>query len=62
MSFILFEETVEEFVSEKMRIGAEVERTHKIRVGEKSTIIAATMKSMEEKIRIMKEKNKWERV
>jgi hypothetical protein len=52
------EETVKEFLSEKMRIGAEVERAHTIRVGDKDTIMVATIKSKEEKIRIMKEKNK----
>ncbi|XP_033318442.1 uncharacterized protein LOC117215999, partial [Bombus bifarius] len=46
-----------------MRIGAEVEKAHMIKVGGggKNTIIVATMKSMEEKIRIMKEKSKWEK-
>lgn len=58
------EETVKEFINEKMRIGAEVEKAHMIKVGwggGKNTIIVATMKSMEEKIRIMKEKSKWEK-
>nr|XP_033199853.1 LOW QUALITY PROTEIN: MAP7 domain-containing protein 2-like [Bombus vancouverensis nearcticus] len=55
------EETVKEFINEKMGIGAEVERTHMIRVGDKNTIVVATMKSTEEKIRIMKEKSKLEK-
>ena len=55
------EGTVKEFIREKMKIGAEIERTHMIRVGNKNTIIVATMKSMEEKIRIMKEKRKLEK-
>ena len=55
------EETVKEFIREKMKIGTEAERTHMIRVGDKNTIIVATMKSMEEKVRIMKEKSKLEK-
>ena len=52
------EETVKEFIKEKMKIEAEVERTHMIRVGDKNTIIVATIKSLEEKIRAMKKKSK----
>ena len=52
------EEPVKEFIREKVKIGAEVKRTHMISVGDKNTIIVATMKSMEEKIRIIKEKSK----
>ena len=55
------EETVKEFIREKIRIGAEVERTHMIRVGDKNVIIVATMKSIEKKIRTMKEKSKLEK-
>ncbi|XP_012247547.1 probable kinetochore protein NDC80 [Bombus impatiens] len=55
------EGTVKEFIREKMKIGAEIERTHRIRVGDKNTIIVAMMKSMEEKIRVMKEKGKLEK-
>ena len=55
------EETVKEFINEKMKIGAGVDKAHMIKVGGKNTIIVATMKSMEEKIRIMKEKSKLEK-
>ncbi|XP_024226045.1 uncharacterized protein LOC112213505 [Bombus impatiens] len=41
-----------------MKIGAEIERTHMIRMRDKNTIIVATMKSIEEKMRIIKEQSK----
>ena len=47
------EGTVKEFIREKMKVGAGVERTHMIRVGDKNTIIVATMKSMEEKVGVV---------
>ena len=47
------EGTVKEFIREKMKVGAGVERTHMIRVEDKNTIIVATMKSMEEKVGVV---------
>ncbi|XP_043587564.1 vicilin-like seed storage protein At2g18540 [Bombus pyrosoma] len=52
------EEAVKEFVRDKMGIETEVEKAHTIRVGERTTIMVATMKSREEKIRIMKGKSR----
>ena len=55
------EETVKEFIREKLKIETEIERAQKIRRGGKVKIIVATMKSKEEKIRVMKEKRKLEK-
>lgn len=50
--------TVTEFIKENMKLEVEVERTQKVRVVENNTIIIATLKSWEEKIRVMREKGK----
>ena len=55
------EGTVKEFIREKKKVKAKIERTQMIRVGNKNTIIMAMMNSMEEKIRVMKEKRKLEK-
>lgn len=47
-----------EFIKENMKLEVEVERTQKVRVVENNTIIIATLKSWEEKIRVMREKGK----
>ena len=44
-----------------MKIETEIERAQKIRVGGKVKIIVATMKSKDQKIRVMKEKRKLEK-
>ena len=54
------EETVKEFMREKLKIETEIERAQKIRVGDKVKIIVATMKSEEEKIRVTKGRRKLE--
>ena len=55
------EGTVKEFIRGKKKVKAKIERTQMIRVGNKNTIIMAMMNSMEEKIRVMKEKRKLEK-
>ena len=52
---------IKKFIREIMKTGAEIERTHMIRTGDKNTIIVATIKSMKEKVRVMKEKRKLEK-
>ncbi|XP_043586624.1 histone-lysine N-methyltransferase, H3 lysine-79 specific-like [Bombus pyrosoma] len=52
------EEAVKEFIRDKMGIETEVEKAHAIRVGDRKTIMVASMKSREEKIKIMKGKSK----
>lgn len=46
------------FIKENKRIEVELEGTQKMRVGEKNTIIIATLKSWEEKMKVMREKGK----
>ncbi|XP_043604856.1 histone-lysine N-methyltransferase, H3 lysine-79 specific-like [Bombus pyrosoma] len=53
------EEAVKEFIRDKMGIETEVEKAHAIRVGDRKTIMVASMKSREEKIKIMKGKSKY---
>ena len=52
---------IKKFIREIMKTGAEIERTHMIRTGDKNTIIVATIKSMKEKVRVMKETRKLEK-
>jgi hypothetical protein len=52
---------VEEFLKEKLKIEVKVEKAKKIKVGEKDKIMIATLKTWEEKWKVMREKSKLEK-